>query len=64
VIAVLFVRCDPARSDLHCGISQAVFHRRHYRGFDVSMAYRGLSCRLGLQELPRNSAGLRTEGKV
>jgi hypothetical protein len=63
-IAVLFARCDPAHPDLHCGISQAVFQRRRYRGFDASMAYCGLSCRLGLQELPRNSAGPRTEGKV
>ena len=63
-IAVLFARCDPVRPDLRCGISQAVFQRRRYRGFDASTAYRGLSCRLGLQELPRNSAGPRTEGKV
>lgn len=63
-IAVLFSRCDPARPNLQCGISQAVFQRRRYSGFDASTAYRGLSCRLGLQELPRNSAGPRTEGKV
>ena len=62
-IAVLFARCDPVRPDLHCGISQAVF-QASLPWIDGSTAYHGLSCRLGLQELPRNSAGPRTEGKV
>jgi len=56
-------RCDPARP-ICAAISQAVFQRRRYRGVNESTAHRGLSCRLVLQELPRNSAGPCTEGTM
>ena len=56
-IPALFMSGDPAYPDLNCGTRLASVSELPYRGSDAFTAYRGLSCRPGLQELTQNSAG-------